>query len=85
MNRLGAGMEQVDGKHVFDFVGRGPHKHVAFDSGNGLGATPLKVTDKAVESCPVGCVVKKRTGYQVPVGKRLYDHEPIGSEVEKAK
>ena len=74
--------EQVDKKHVFDFVGRGPHKHIAFDSADGLGATKLQVLDKAVEACPVGCIVKKRTGYQVPVGQRLYDHEPIGTEVE---
>ncbi len=74
-----------DEKHVFDFVGRGTHKHVAFDSTNGLASTKLKLTDKAVESCPVGCINKKRTGYQVPVGKRLYDHRPIGSDVEKVK
>ncbi len=75
----------ADHKHVFDFVGRGPHKHVAFDSGDGLGRTELAAADQAAESCPVGCLVKKRTAYQVPVGKRLYDHQPIGSDVEGMK
>ncbi|MEW6249015.1 MAG: 2Fe-2S iron-sulfur cluster-binding protein [Planctomycetota bacterium] len=72
-----------DEKHVFDFVGRGPHKRVASDSDGGLGRTELAATDKAVESCPVGSLLRKREGYQVPVGRRLYDHEPIGSDIAR--
>jgi [NiFe] hydrogenase diaphorase moiety small subunit len=72
----------VDGKHVFDFVGRGPHKHIAVDAEARLADTALAAGDKAVEACPVGCLLKKRTAYQVPVGQRLYDHEPIGSDIE---
>ena len=72
----------VDGKHVFDFVGRGPHKRVAVNAEAVLADTNLAVTDKAAEACPVGAIVKKRVGYAVPVGQRLYDHKPIGSEIE---
>jgi [NiFe] hydrogenase diaphorase moiety small subunit len=43
------------------------------------------VTDKAAESCPVGCIVKKRVGFAVPVGQRMYDLKPIGSEIESRK
>jgi hypothetical protein len=32
----------------------------------------------------VGAILRKRVGYAVPVGKRLYDHEPIGTEIENA-
>ena len=32
--------------------------------------------------CPVGALMKKRVGYAVPIGRRPYDHEPIGSEIE---
>ncbi len=72
----------VDGKHVFDFVGRGSQKRIAVDAEALLGATAMKVTDKAAEACPVGAIVKKRTGYAVPVGQRLFDKKPIGSEIE---
>ena len=75
----------VDGKHVFDFVGRGPHKRIAVNAEAVLKDTNLTVTDKAAEACPVGAIVKKRVGYAVPVGQRLYDHKPIGSDIEDGK
>ena len=72
----------VDGKQVFDFVGRGPHKRVSVRTGSTLKDTAADVTDAAVESCPVGALLRKRIGFSVPVGQRKYDHEPIGSEIE---
>ncbi len=72
----------LDGKHVFGFVGRGPHKRLAVNSEARLKDTDLDVTDEAVEICPVGAILKKREGYKVPIGQRLYDHEPIGSDIE---
>ena len=73
----------VDRKHVFDFVGRGAHKRVAVNAETFLADTDLGVTDKAAEACPVGAIVKKRVGYAVPVGQRLYDHTPIGADIEQ--
>ena len=72
----------VDGKHVFQFVGRGTHKRIATNSAAGLGGTDATATDEAVEACPTGALMKKRVGYAVPIGRRLYDHEPIGSHIE---
>ena len=74
----------IDGKNIFQFVGRGRSKRIAVDARAGLGETNAAVTDKAIEVCPVGAILRKRVGYAVPVGKRLYDHEPIGTEIEKA-
>ncbi len=74
----------VDGKHVFDFADRGAHRRIAVDAEAFLKDTDLAVTDKAAEACPVGAIVKKRVGYAVPFGQRLYDKEPIGSEIETA-
>ena len=74
----------VDNKHVFEFVGRGPQKRVAVNAQAKLKDTNLDVTDKAVDACPVGAILKKRVGYAVPVGQRLYDAQPIGSDIEKA-
>jgi len=40
------------------------------------------VTDEALNVCPVGALLKKRVGFEVPVGRRIYDHAPIGSDIE---
>jgi [NiFe] hydrogenase diaphorase moiety small subunit len=72
----------VDGKHVFDFVGRGAHKRIAVNAEAVLADTNLAVADKAAEACPVGSIVKKRVGYAVPIGQRPYDKKPIGSDIE---
>jgi len=72
----------LDGKNVFQFVGRGPHKKVQVNAEAGLGGTNIDATDKAVEACPVGAILRKRVGYAVPIGQRLYDRQPIGSDIE---
>ncbi|MDP8211957.1 MAG: 2Fe-2S iron-sulfur cluster-binding protein [Candidatus Zapsychrus exili] len=74
--------KDIDGKNVFEFVGRGPEKQLAVNSKANLAGTDISVTDKAAEACPVGAIIKKQEGYAVPVGKRLYDIKPIGSEIE---
>jgi len=73
----------IDGKTVFGFTGRGVHKRLAVDSEKRLGGTALKGSDRATDICPVGAVLRKRTGFAVPIGRRLYDSEPIGSDIEK--
>ncbi len=73
----------VDGKHVFDFTGRGPEKRVAVDSRGRLAETRLSSADKAVDICPVGAILKKGEAYMVPVGKRAFDRKPIGAEIEE--
>ena len=73
--------KELDGKNVFQFVGRGAHKRVAVNAAD-LKGTDLAVSDKAAQSCPVGAIIIKRVGYAVPIGKRLYDNKPIGPDVE---
>ncbi|GAB4385891.1 MAG: bidirectional hydrogenase complex protein HoxU [Phycisphaerales bacterium] len=72
----------VDGKQAFGFVGRGPHRRLAVNPGARLADTNVDVTDAAVDACPVGAIVRKRQGYQTPIGFRRYDTQPIGSEIE---
>ncbi len=72
---------ELDGREVVDFVGRG-HKESLGVNGRRLADTGLRVTDRAVSACPVGALMPKRVGFAVPVGKRLYDARPIGSEIE---
>ncbi len=74
----------LDGKEVFGFVHRGPHKELAVNAAARLVDTNVDVTDQAIDVCPVGALLKKRTGYAIPIGQRKYDHAPIGSEIENA-
>jgi [NiFe] hydrogenase diaphorase moiety small subunit len=74
--------KDLDGKSVFEFVGRGLNKMIAVNSSTLLAATDLQSSDKAVDICPVGAILRKHVGYAVPVGKRHYDSAPIGSEIE---
>jgi [NiFe] hydrogenase diaphorase moiety small subunit len=75
----------LDGKNVFQFVGRGKDKKVGVNATARLKDTNMDVTDKAADACPVGAILKKRVGYAIPVGKRLYDAKPIGSDIEAAR
>jgi [NiFe] hydrogenase diaphorase moiety small subunit len=74
--------KELDGKNVFQFVGRGKNKRVSVNAVAGLGDTDAQVTDKAAEICPVGAILKKETAFRVPVGERRYDLEPIGTDIE---
>ena len=77
--------KELDGKNVFQFVGRGSDKKVAVNSDADLKGTDIEARDKAVNACPVGALMPKRVGYKVPIGKRMYDKQPIGSDVETAE
>lgn len=71
-----------DGRKVFAAVERGGRVSIEVD-----GKLAAKLSEeearKAMELCPVGAIIKKRTGFAVPIGKRKYDHAPIGSEAGK--
>lgn len=73
----------IDGKNVFQFVDRGLGRKIAVNSSVNLADTSMDVADKAADVCPVGSIIKKRVGYKIPIGKRVYDHKPIGSDIEK--
>jgi len=75
----------LDGKHVFEFVGRGAHKRVAVNAEAHLRDTNADVTDEACRVCPVGALQPKRVGYATPIGERAYDKKPIGADVEAGR
>ncbi|NNF43412.1 MAG: 2Fe-2S iron-sulfur cluster binding domain-containing protein [Phycisphaerales bacterium] len=69
----------LDGKSIFHFTGRGPDRRIAVNAEAQLAATDADVTDRALDVCPVGALLRKREGYRTPVGQRPYDQAPIGS------
>jgi len=71
----------VDGKNVFALSGRGIHTRLIVNSPSGkLEDTAIATDDRAVHVCPVGAILIKRQGFQVPIGERTYDDHDI-SEV----
>ena len=71
-----------DGKSVFAFSGRGgEHLHVTMDVELASQLTEAEAQE-AMEICPVGAILKKEEGFRVPIGERMYDNVPIGTDIE---
>jgi [NiFe] hydrogenase diaphorase moiety small subunit len=72
---------EVDGKGVFALSGRGMTKHLIVNSESGrLADTNIAATDKAVDVCPVGVILKKGGAFGVPIGQRRFDVVPISAQ-----
>jgi [NiFe] hydrogenase diaphorase moiety small subunit len=72
---------EVDGKNVFALAGRGNSKHLIVNAESGqLKDTNIALTDKAMQVCPVGVILKKRVGFSQPIGERRYDESPISEQ-----
>ena len=68
----------VDGKSVFSVSGRGIGNHLVINSPSGkLGDSEFSASDKAAHVCPVGAILHRNRGYGRPIGKRLYDLQPV--------
>jgi len=76
--------QDIDGKGVFGYVGRGINRSVGVN-GDNLAATDVSITDKAIgpDICPVGCIIRKGVGFSVPIGKREFDLAVIGQNIEE--
>ena len=71
-----------DGRKVFAAVGRGPRTTIEADRKLAAKLSEEEAR-KAMDICPVGAILKKETGFAVPIGRRKYDHVPIGDDIEK--
>jgi [NiFe] hydrogenase diaphorase moiety small subunit len=72
---------EVDRKGVFALSGRGIDKHLVVNAESGeLADTDIELTDKAMDVCPVGVIIRKRVGFATPIGERRYDREPISAQ-----
>ncbi|MET0046246.1 MAG: 2Fe-2S iron-sulfur cluster-binding protein [Sedimenticola sp.] len=68
----------ADQKNIFAIGGRGIGAHLVVNSASGkLGDSDFDKADRAAHVCPVGAILPKHTGYDVPIGKRLYDRKPV--------
>jgi [NiFe] hydrogenase diaphorase moiety small subunit len=68
----------VDHKDVFAISGRGIGSRLVVNAATGkLGDTAFSASDKAAHVCPVGAILPRDQGFGRPIGKRLYDLQPI--------
>ncbi len=76
--------QDVDGKGIFGYVGRGINRRVAVGAAD-LAQSDAEIRDFAIspEVCPVGCIIRKRVGFSTPIGEREFDHGLIGSDIEE--
>ncbi len=71
-----------DGKSIFALKGRGHHATINID--HALANTLSDEEAQGVmDTCPVGCILRKERGYIDPIGRRKFDNKPIGSEIEQ--
>ena len=66
--------KDVDGKNIFEYVGRGIHKQVGVNA-DCLADTDVSIDDYAIslDVCPVGCIIRKNEGFFAPIGERQFD------------
>lgn len=64
----------VDHKSVFTIAGRGHQAHLAVNSDDGLlGSSRFDKKDRAASICPVGVILEKHKGFEIPIGQRTFD------------
>ena len=70
--------DELDGKQVFSISGRGMQAHLKINSTSGkLVDTDFAEDDRAAHVCPTGAIMHKHKGYNVPIGQRFYDQQPV--------
>ncbi len=70
---------EVDGKDVFAISGRGIDAKLIVNSESGkLVDSDITTDDLAANICPVGAILIKEHGYEVPIGRRTFDLHMVG-------
>lgn len=68
------GVKAKDGHDLFGFIRRGIDIRVTIDVTD-PDALSEETAKKAMDVCPVGALIKKGTGFKIPIGQRKFDHE----------
>jgi len=77
-------IQTADGQKIFALKERSKDVRINVDLKLAARMSEEQV-QKAMDICPVGAILKKEVGFRIPIGKRKFDHKPIGSELEKKK
>jgi [NiFe] hydrogenase diaphorase moiety small subunit len=75
------GIHNAEGKAIFAFGKRGDMVVINIDPETSKNIS-YELAQRAMDICPVGAILRKGKGFDTPIGRRKYDHQPIGSEVQ---
>ena len=75
------GIRNTAGQALFAFGKRGDKVVINIDPETSRDISD-ELAQEAMDMCPVGAILRKEKGFDVPIGKRKYDHNPIGSDVQ---
>ncbi|HPC20454.1 MAG: (2Fe-2S)-binding protein [Kiritimatiellae bacterium] len=75
------GIHNAEGKAIFAFGKRGDKVVINIDPETSKNISD-ELAQRAMDICPVGAILRKGKGFDTPIGRRKYDHQPIGSEVQ---
>ncbi|WP_237572398.1 2Fe-2S iron-sulfur cluster-binding protein [Mycolicibacterium lacusdiani] len=64
--------DETTGDKIFSISHRGSESRIEVDTER-ADAMPIEQVRYAVEICPVGAILEKRVGYDVPIGRRKYE------------
>ena len=76
------GIRARDGRKVFAAIERSSRVTIEIDPQLAARLSEDEAR-RAMDICPVGAILRKETGFAVPIGRRKYDAAPIGSDIEK--
>lgn len=68
--------DEDTGQKIFSISGRGAESRIEIDTER-ANAMPQEQIRYAVDICPVGAIIEKRVGYDVPIGRRKYEVESV--------
>ena len=74
--------EEVQGTFALTIEGRGFDSRVLPGMHESFLASECVSCGACVQACPVGAIIVKDTAYRKPIGERVYDKQPIGSDIE---
>ncbi|MCX7698589.1 MAG: 2Fe-2S iron-sulfur cluster-binding protein [Candidatus Goldbacteria bacterium] len=75
------GIKNNDGKTIFAYGRRGQYLEINIDPETSKNISD-ELAEQAMNICPVGAILVKERGFITPIGKRKYDYNIIGSEIE---
>ncbi|HBH50098.1 MAG TPA: NADP oxidoreductase [Bacteroidales bacterium] len=67
---------------IFAYKKRSARVEIGIDPKLGKELTP-ETAQKAMDICPVGALLVREKGFDIPIGERKYDKMPIGADIEK--
>ncbi len=75
-------IKDENGQTIFAYKRRGNHVEIGIDPKLGKNLSD-EIAIKAMDVCPVGALLVRDKGFDIPIGERKYDKQPIGYDIEK--